>query len=124
MRDLQRKIDGMIEAFVAAVVAVAAAAAADELTRALDAGDEAVQVWVEDGRARAPGGKRTRAELDATRARARAFIAANPGLRIEQINARLGTTTGELALPLRQLIREGAIRTEGTRRATTYFATG
>ena len=45
----------------------------------------------------------------------------HPGLRIEQINKELGTQTRDLALPLRKLISEGAVRTEGEKRSTQYF---
>lgn len=70
-------------------------------------------------------GKRTKRDpgaLDALQATVEAFIAKHPGLRIEQINKQLGTTTKELALPMRKLIAEKAIRTEGNKRSTTYFA--
>ncbi len=49
------------------------------------------------------------------------FVAAQPGLRIEQINKELGTSTRDLALPIRKLIADGAIRTEGAKRSTKYF---
>lgn len=51
-------------------------------------------------------------------------IAAHPGVRIEQINASLGTATKELALPLRQLVDAGTLRTEGQRRGTKYYPGG
>ena len=47
---------------------------------------------------------------------------ASSGLRIEQINKELGTTTRDLALPIRKLIAEGHLHTKGEKRATTYFA--
>ena len=50
------------------------------------------------------------------------FVKKNPGLRIEQINKQLGTTTKDLALPIRKLIAEGAIKAKGQKRSTTYFA--
>jgi len=50
-----------------------------------------------------------------------AFVKATPGLRIEQINKQLGTTTKDLALPIRKLEAEGVIATKGQRRATQYF---
>ena len=51
------------------------------------------------------------------------FVSKHPGLRIEQINKQLGTTTKDLALPIRKLIADGAIKTKGEKRSTTYFAT-
>jgi len=48
-------------------------------------------------------------------------VKAHPGLRIEQINKELGTTTKDLALPIRKLISEAAITAKGEKRSTTYF---
>jgi hypothetical protein len=67
-------------------------------------------------------GKRSPADLEALSARFGSFVKANPGLRIEQINKQLGTTTKDLALPIRKLISEGTITTKGQKRSTTYFA--
>ena len=33
----------------------------------------------------------------------------------------MGTRTADLSLPLKKLIADGAVRTEGDRRATKYF---
>ncbi len=44
------------------------------------------------------------------------------GLRIEQVNKEIGTSTKELMRPILKLLEEGKIRKEGERRATTYFA--
>ena len=52
------------------------------------------------------------------------FVRTNPGLRIEQINKQLGTTTKDLALPIRKLISEGAIAAKGQKRSTMYFPAG
>ncbi|MBC7975481.1 MAG: DNA-binding protein, partial [Myxococcales bacterium] len=67
------------------------------------------------------GAKRTAADLDALSDRFASFVKANPGLRIEQINKQLGTTTKDLALPIRKLIGEGQISAKGQKRSTTYF---
>ncbi len=68
------------------------------------------------------GAKRTSADLEALSERFAAFVKANPGMRIEQINKQLGTTTKDLALPIRKLISEGQISAKGQKRSTTYFA--
>jgi hypothetical protein len=73
-----------------------------------------------NGNGRGKGEKRDPAELEAIAAKFVAFVTKNPGLRIEQANAQLGTTTKDLALPIRKLIADGAIRTKGAKRATTY----
>ena len=72
--------------------------------------------------ARARGAKRGADELEHLSARFVQFVTDNPGLRIEQINKQLGTTTAALALPIRKLIAEGKITVEGQKRSTTYFA--
>ncbi|HET9620659.1 MAG TPA: hypothetical protein VFP84_04790, partial [Kofleriaceae bacterium] len=68
------------------------------------------------------GAKRTSADLDALSERFASFVKSNPGLRIEQINKQLGTTTKDLALPIRKLIADGTISAKGQKRSTTYFA--
>jgi hypothetical protein len=73
---------------------------------------------------RGKGDKRPAGEIEAVKARVGEFIGKNPGLRIEQINAKLGTQTKDLALPLRKLITERVISTKGQRRATTYYPAG
>mgnify|MGYP001579360745 CR=1 FL=1 len=77
------------------------------------------------GRARrSKGEKRPAGEIAALAKRVGDFIKKNPGRRVEQINSELGTTTGELALPLKKLIGEKAVRTKGAKRATTYWGRG
>ena len=71
---------------------------------------------------KAPGAKRAPKEIEKLMDRFAAFVRKNPGLRIEQINAKLGTATKDLALPVRKLIEERRIRTKGEKRATTYEA--
>jgi hypothetical protein len=61
-----------------------------------------------------PSGAALRGELIAT-------IGERPGLRTEELNAVLGTTTLQIARLLRQLIAEQQVRTEGARRGTRYF---
>ncbi len=68
------------------------------------------------------GAKRTAADIDALSQQVVSFIKANAGLRIEQINKELGTTTKDLALPIRKLISEGIVSTKGQKRSTMYFA--
>jgi CRP-like cAMP-binding protein len=65
-------------------------------------------------------GRRSTSEIAAVSNRFLEFVAENPGLRIEQINKRLGTTTRELARPIRRLVSGGAIKVKGRKRSTTY----
>jgi hypothetical protein len=73
-------------------------------------------------RARGKGAKRSSDELEKLSDAFVDFVKANPGLRIEQINKQLGTTTKDLALPIRKLVAEGAVKAKGQKRSTTYFA--
>jgi len=43
------------------------------------------------------------------------------GLRIEEINKQLGTTTKLLMRPMLKVVEEGKIKKTGEKRATTYF---
>jgi hypothetical protein len=71
------------------------------------------------------GVKRDAAALDGLSQKFVAFVTKHPGLRIEQINRQLGTTTKSLALPIRKLIADGSIKARGQKRSTTYeLATG
>lgn len=71
---------------------------------------------------RSRGAKRGDDELEQLSTRFVQFVQANPGLRIEQINKQLGTTTAELALPIRKLVSSGGVTVKGQKRSTTYFA--
>jgi len=67
------------------------------------------------------GAKRTAEDIEVLSEKFAAFVKASPGLRIEQINKELGTTTKDLALPIRKLIADGKIAAKGQKRSTTYF---
>lgn len=66
--------------------------------------------------------KRSDADIQKLMDKFAGFVKKNPGLRIEQINAKLGTSTSELALPIRRLVKSRLIRTKGEKRGTTYEA--
>jgi hypothetical protein len=51
------------------------------------------------------------------------YIAANPGTGVEAMNKALGLTTKLAAGPIKKLMKGGAVRSEGTKRATRYFST-
>jgi len=68
------------------------------------------------------GAKRGADELEQLSKRFVQFVQENPGLRIEQINKQLGTSTSALALPIRKLLASGDISVKGQKRSTAYFA--
>jgi hypothetical protein len=133
MSDFQNEMNRTVQGFVAQITELARRAALDTLESAFGGrggrgaanGAAAVAVAAVGRLGRPRGGrsgKRSPADLEALSDRFGAFVKANPGLRIEQINKELGTTTKDLALPIRKLISEGAISTKGQKRSTTYFA--
>jgi predicted HTH transcriptional regulator len=132
MSDFQHEMNRTVQGFVSQITELARRAAIDTLESAFGGrlggnGASAVSAIVAGaGRAGRPrggrGAKRTPADLEALSEKVAAFVKANPGLRIEQINKQLDTTTKDLALPIRKLISEGAITAKGKKRSTTYFA--
>jgi len=138
MSDFQNEMNRVVQGFVSQIAELARRAAIDTLESAFGgrasrggggggAASAATTVAAASfGRVGRPrggrGAKRTAADLDALSDKFASFVKANPGLRIEQINKQLGTTTKDLALPIRKLIGEGQISAKGQKRSTTYFA--
>jgi hypothetical protein len=132
MSDFQTEMNRVVQGFVAQITELARRAAIDTLESALARGGgggggrgrkAGVSVSLSSfGGRRGRGAKRTSDELDKLSDDFVDFVKSNPGLRIEQINKQLGTSTKDLALPIRKLIAEGAIKAKGQKRSTTYFA--
>jgi hypothetical protein len=130
MSDFQNEMNRVVQGFVAQITELARRAAIDTLESAFGGrvgrgAPAAVALAANLGRVGRPrggrGAKRSSADLEALSERFASFVAANPGLRIEQINKQLGTTTKDLALPIRKLISENRIKAKGQKRSTTYF---
>jgi hypothetical protein len=133
MSDFQNDMNRSVEGFVAKITDLARRAAMETLESAFDgrsAGRRGARAALaspltevaQAGRPRGGrGAKRAQEDIDALASKFAAFVKANPGLRIEQINKELGTTTKGMALPIRKLIAEGMISAKGKRRATAYF---
>lgn len=135
MPDLQRQINDRVAAFVSDVTEIARQAAMETLTHALDSGSgngaatsrrPAPSNYAQPTTARRGrgGGKRTHEELEQTAGSLKAHIEAHPGQRMEEIARALGSTTRDLALPVKKLLADKQIRTEGQKRATKYFPGG
>lgn len=120
MSDFQTEMNRVVSDFVAQITELARAAARDMIDEALGKGSKNL-AGLGRGRGRGRGAKRTSDELDKLAENFHAFVAKHPGMRIEQINKQLGTSTRDLALPIRKLIAEGALKTKGEKRSTTYF---
>src|SRR4029079_2443184 len=133
MSDFQNEMNRAVQGFVAQITELARRAAIDTLESAFGGraarGGAPVAVAAlaatSFGRVGRPrggrGAKRTAADLEALSERFASFVKANPGLRIEQINKQLGTTTKDLALPIRNLLADKEISAKGQKRSTTYF---
>jgi len=134
MSDFQNDMNQVVQGFVAQITELARRAALDTLEsafggkasrgRGAPAAIALPTVGVTRvGRPRGGrGAKRTAADLEALSEKFASFVKANPGLRIEQINKELGTTTKDLALPIRKLVADGIVTAKGQKRSTTYFA--
>jgi hypothetical protein len=123
MSDFQNEMNRVVSDFVAQITELAREAARNMIDEALGRGGRGSFGALGRGRIRVGrGAKRTGDELDKLADQFHMFVGKHPGLRIEQINKQLGTTTKDLALPIRKLIAEGALKTKGKKRSTTYFA--
>ena len=131
MSDFQTEMNRVVQGFVAQITELARRAALDTLDSAFGGrgrgGPAAAAVIAASGLGRVGrprggrGAKRTSADLEALSERFASYVKNNPGLRIEQINKQLGTTTKDLALPIRKLIADGVVSAKGQKRSTTYF---
>jgi len=132
MSDFQTEMNRTVQDFVAQISELARRAAINTLESAFDGkggrrgAAAALVALASNGRVGRPrggrGAKRTASDLEALSQQFASFVKSHPGLRIEQINKELGTSTKDLALPIRKLVSSGAITTKGKKRSTTYFA--
>jgi len=134
MSDFQTEMNRTVQEFVAQISELARRAAIDTLESAFGGGG-ARSTAAAGAITRAPatppsragrppggrGAKRTQEDLDALSNQLASFVKANPGLRIEQINKELGTSTKDLALPIRKLLADSVITSKGQKRSTAYF---
>lgn len=124
MSDFQTEMNRVVAGFVAQITELARAAAREMIDEALGSKGGKVSFGRVGrlGGSRGRGAKRSSDELDKLADNFLSYVQKHPGMRIEQINKQLGTSTKDLALPIRKLIAEGALKTKGEKRSTTYFA--
>jgi len=121
MANLQSDIQRLVDGFVAQITELANRAAIEGLQQAVGrTAGKAGSIRI--GRGRGKGAKRSATELEKTSEELFSFVVKNPGLRIEQINKQLGTTTKDLALPIRKMLADGSLKSKGKKRSTVYFA--
>jgi hypothetical protein len=116
------RLEGVVREFVARLEGVVKEEIRDRLERGLGNGRGAKSGG--NGDYRAKGEKRSADEIEALEAKFLEYVGKHPGLRIEQINKELGTSTKDLMLPIRKLIAAKRLKTEGERRATKYSLSG
>ena len=135
MLDPHREIQALIDNFVADLSDLAKRIAIEQLKAAFGVGAKLAGTKLSTvrlpplampavTRGRANRARRGQREIEALRDKLLAVIAEEPGRRAEDISAALGTKTAEIAQPLRRLIAERLVRTEGARRGTRYFSVG
>lgn len=132
MTEIEQRINDLVSTFINDITKLARDAAHEVLAQALAGvgGTVITDLRLPRGRRgkgllalprRPKGAKRPAGEIEKMKDAVLAHIKEHPGERIEQINGHMGTRTSDLSLPLKKLIAEGAVRTEGDRRATKYF---
>lgn len=136
MLDPHRKIQALIDSFVAELGELAKQIALEQLKTAFgsvklaplppssflhSASSASV---ASSAAARRGRGRRAQHEIEALRTKLLTVISDNPGCRAEEINSALGTRTPQIAQPLRRLVADRLVRTEGARRGTRYYAVG
>jgi hypothetical protein len=138
MLDPHRKIQALIDSFVADLGEIAKQIALEQLKTAFGsvklaplprASSSASSSALSAASGSYTGARQGRArrgqhEIEALRSKLLSVIADNPGCRAEEINSALGTRTTQIAQPLRKLVAERLVRTEGARRGTRYYTVG
>ena len=135
MLDPHRKIQALIDSFVADLGEIAKQIALEQLKTAFGSVKLAPlpppssSSYSSSGSSSSAAARRSRArrgqhEIEALREKLLTVISDNPGCRAEEINSALGTRTPQIAQPLRRLVADRLVRTEGARRGTRYFAVG
>src|ERR1700733_3703868 len=129
MSNFQQEMNQVVDGFVAQITELARRAALGLLEETFASHGAGRATAVVSPRGAAPvgrprggrGAKRRPEDLEALCNQFASFVKSHPGLRIEQINKELGTTTKDLALPIRKLIAESRITAKGQKRSTAYF---
>ncbi len=130
MNDVNAKIRERIESFVEEIADLVRQAAIEAVSEALGGSglSEHGEYRLSDSGRRLldqrRGGKRSPQEIDVAAQLVLEFVQQNPGQGVEQIARSLGTDTRELTLPIKKLVAQEQVTTEGQKRATKYFAIG
>jgi hypothetical protein len=132
MLDPHRKLQALIDSFVADLGEIAKQIALEQLKTAfgsvklapLPPSSSSYSASSASAASRRSRARRGQHEIEALRSKLLTVISDNPGCRAEDINSALGTRTPQIAQPLRKLVADRLVRTEGARRGTRYFTVG
>jgi hypothetical protein len=132
--NFEQMIAQRVQAFVTEITELARQQALETLSAALIAGGRGRLARGRNGTSptvRLPrrgrdqaSNRRSPEEIDRAAQALLSEIQSNPGLRVEQIGRALGAATKDLSLPLKKLLSQRLVRSEGQRRATRYFPAG
>jgi hypothetical protein len=130
--NFEQMIAQRVHAFVTEITELARQQALETLSAALVAGGRGRAVRARNGASvrvsrrgrEQAGNRRSPEEIDRAAQALLSEIQSNPGLRVEQIGRALGAATKDLSLPLKKLLSQRMVRSEGQRRATRYFPAG
>jgi len=128
MNDVDRQIRDRVESFVVELTDLVRQAALESVSEVLGGQAAPGAVGRRGGRPPRPrmrrrGGKRSPEEIETTTQRVLDYVRDNPGHGVEQMAMDLATSTKDLTLPIKKLLSNGDLLTEGQKRATKYFAT-
>jgi hypothetical protein len=124
MSDTNSRVQAVIDRFVTEMSAIAREEAARVVLGGFAPAGRAHKASSNGAGVGGRGEKRSAESLEELQTKLLGFVKSHPGLRIEEINKQLGTTTRDLALPIRKLVADKQLRVQGQRRATKYFAGG
>src|ERR1700755_2146652 len=126
MLDPHRKIQALIDSFVAELGELAKQIALEQLKTAFGSVKLAPlpPMRATSAASQAPARGRVRRaqhEIEPLREKLLTVISDNPGCRAEEINSALGTHTPQIAQPLRKLVADRLVRAEGARGGDAVF---
>ena len=120
-KSFQQAIDNLVHGFKANIQSLASEYAVHVLRDAFGTDAAPHKKNGSSNGALTKGEKRDPKRIEGLKKSFVAFVEKHPGLRIEEINKQMNTTTRELALPIKKAVDEGLVKTKGEKRATTYL---
>jgi predicted HTH transcriptional regulator len=121
--DYSKQMQDVVNGFVSQVTELAKRAAVEAISKSMGIAPRSTSAALTRTNIGTLGGrgKRDVEQMDAMKTKLLRLIADNQGVSSERINSLLGTTTKQIALPLRQLVADKLVTTKGERRGMRYF---